>query len=228
MAKKKTNNGRAFGLCKKYGIELPKGATPPEAWDAFNEFRRSGLIPKDDDNESPEMGKGGLFDGAGSEDERKPFINVYLFGKPRDEKHLHINDVTEILNEANEESLEEAQKVFAEMVEKGQIDLSIRDGLQDKHIEGRYNRNQEIKKGRLPSLLTADPAELVKKHAGKGVLVFTKQGVWTQKENFSDSKIIGINLNKMFNISQQTKNGTIHYSNKGVHIVPGKKGEKEK
>ena len=29
---------------------------------------------------TPEMKKGGLFDGAGSEDERKPFINIQLFG----------------------------------------------------------------------------------------------------------------------------------------------------
>lgn len=27
----------AFGLCKKYGIELPKGATPQEAWEALKE-----------------------------------------------------------------------------------------------------------------------------------------------------------------------------------------------
>lgn len=31
------NNRLAFGLCEKYGIELPKGATPGEAWEALKE-----------------------------------------------------------------------------------------------------------------------------------------------------------------------------------------------
>lgn len=31
------NNRLAYGLCEKYGIELPKGATPGEAWEALKE-----------------------------------------------------------------------------------------------------------------------------------------------------------------------------------------------
>lgn len=30
------NTGLPFGLCKKYGIDLPEGATPRDAWDALN------------------------------------------------------------------------------------------------------------------------------------------------------------------------------------------------
>ncbi len=29
------NYGLPYGLCKKYGIELPDGATPKDAWDAL-------------------------------------------------------------------------------------------------------------------------------------------------------------------------------------------------
>lgn len=28
------NTGLPFGLCKKYGIDLPNGATPRQAWEA--------------------------------------------------------------------------------------------------------------------------------------------------------------------------------------------------
>lgn len=40
----------------------------------------------EDKNEAPKMEQGGLFDGAGSEKERKPFINIYLFGNKGLEK----------------------------------------------------------------------------------------------------------------------------------------------
>lgn len=176
----------------------------------------------EDNNEAPKLSKSNFFD-----DESKPFKNIQLFDKPNSDNYLHINDVTKTLNKARKKSLAEAQKVFAEMVEKGQIDLNVVKGLQDKHIEGTHNYKQEVENGRLPSILTADAKGLVKKHAGKGVLLFNKQGQWTQKEKFSDLKAIGINRNKRFSITEKTKNGIIHYSNKGVHIVPDKKERKK-
>lgn len=41
MAKKKTNNRLAYGLCKRFGIMLPDKATPKEAWDALK--RETGI-----------------------------------------------------------------------------------------------------------------------------------------------------------------------------------------
>ena len=41
MAKKKTNNRLAYGLCKRFGIMLPDRATPKEAWDALK--RETGI-----------------------------------------------------------------------------------------------------------------------------------------------------------------------------------------
>lgn len=143
-------------------------------------------------------------------------------------KPLNMEELSEILNEAFAKSEEEAQKVFSKLIESGRINLSIVKGLQDKHIEGTHNYKQEIENGRLPSILTADAKGLIKKHAGKGVLLFNKQGQWMQKEEFSDLKVIGINRNKRFSITENTKNGTIHYSNKGVHIVPDKKERRKK
>lgn len=46
------NNRLPFGLCKKYGIELPKDATPNDAWAALDkipadEFKKPLMIPFD-------------------------------------------------------------------------------------------------------------------------------------------------------------------------------------
>ena len=46
------NNRLPFGLCKKYGIELPKDATPKDAWAALDkipadEFKKPLMIPLD-------------------------------------------------------------------------------------------------------------------------------------------------------------------------------------
>ena len=141
------NNRYAFGLCKEYGIELPKGATPPQVWDALNKFRRSGLIPKDDDNEAPEMGKGGLFDGAGSEDERKPFINVYLFGgKAKQDNPLIDEALVDELRKRNEKFTEE-ETLFITKDKTGQI-VWLEEGNNDagfKHINNRHKKDFENK-----------------------------------------------------------------------------------
>ena len=166
----------------------------------------------EDDNEAPKMEQGGWFDGAGSEDEYKP---------------LSMEELSEILNEAFAKSEEEAKKVFSKVIESGRVNLSIVKGLQDKHIEGTHNYNQEIENGRLPSILTANSNQIVKQYAGQGKLKFNKNGKWQQKESISAHKYIGINKNKRFGITEQTKNAIIHYSNKGVHIVPDKGDKKD-
>ena len=43
------NNRLPFGLCKQYGIKLPKNATPKDAWEALdkipaNEFKKSLIV----------------------------------------------------------------------------------------------------------------------------------------------------------------------------------------
>ena len=45
MAKKKTNNRLAYGLCKKYGIKLPKDAPPRVAWEMLE--KKTGITMLD-------------------------------------------------------------------------------------------------------------------------------------------------------------------------------------
>ena len=66
------------------------------------------------------------------------------------------------------------------LIRKGFVNLTIKQGLQDKHIEGTKNYRQEIAAGRHPSILTADPAMLVKRLAGTGTPVVIKWRMETQ------------------------------------------------
>jgi phage putative head morphogenesis protein, SPP1 gp7 family len=93
--------------------------------------------------------------------------------------------------------------------------LTIHRGRQDKHIVGTNN----YKEGN--SILTADPDELIKLYAGKSRPIPDSKGEWTERERFVHTDYIGKYLTKKGD-SFDTKVGLIHYSKKGVHIVPAK------
>ena len=67
----------AFGLCKKFGINLPKGSTPQDAWDALKE--KTGKSPSDFYSESGNPGSNKVkFNTAGS---RKTFTKKLAAAK---------------------------------------------------------------------------------------------------------------------------------------------------
>ena len=69
--------------------------------------------------------------------------------------------------------------------------------------------------------------DLIKKYAGKGALLRNPNGTWNKQELIhSDTvvgKVLGVN-NKWV----ETKTFKIHYSKRGVHIVPSLRDTKEK
>lgn len=113
-----------------------------------------------------------------------------------------------------------ASRILRQAIADGRLSTRVHRGNQDKHIPGTQNYKQEIANGREPSILTADVEYLIKKHAGRGIPQFTRKGKWTQKEMFCDDDYIGVYKNKRYSSSHKTHRGQIHYSNKGVHIVP--------
>jgi hypothetical protein len=89
-------------------------------------------------------------------------------------------------------------------------------GKQEKHFPGHPN----YRSGRSP--LTANPDELVKK-AGTGVSVDEKPiGIPGSKERIDFGYQIGSFANRTTEELTPTSTGIIHYSSKGVHIVPGR------
>ena len=99
---------------------------------------------------------------------------------------------------------------------------SIEEGKQGKHILGHNNYIE----GR--SYLTIDVKELqslVNKYAGTGELQRDRQGHWNHKEVVAIGKNIGVYKDLKGN-ELSTDIATIHYSKKGVHVVPAKPKER--
>lgn len=101
---------------------------------------------------------------------------------------------------------------------------------QDIHRQGTkmYERRQaELKaKGQFgpPYLTISDEKalELVEKYKGKGQIKISKKtGEWDNEETIlTNDTIVGIAINNLNGKSAETSVFRIHYSNKGVHIVP--------
>ena len=97
----------------------------------------------------------------------------------------------------------------------------IEEGKQGKHILGHNNYIE----GR--SYLTVDTneiQELINKYAGTGRLQRDGQGHWNHKEVVTMGKNIGV-YRDLKGKELPTNIATIHYSKKGVHVVPAKPKE---
>ena len=205
-------------------VSIQKGQTKKEAVSKFLEDKK--------------IEKQGLLDGAGSENDvvenkkKSTFINIHLFSN-KGQKKLGINQKEKTLDRNscdlheeivdkinNAKTRDDAQKILKKEIENGRINLRIKIGLQEKHIMGTNNYNQEIKEGRSPSVLTVDAQTLVNKHAGKGELLWQNNDKWAQKERFDDENEIGIYKSLKDNLSKSTRSGKIHYSKNGTHVVP--------
>ena len=96
---------------------------------------------------------------------------------------------------------------------------------QDKHVVGTNSyKNLSETRAYAPSYLTISPnkiSELVAKYAGKGVNLYDSHGNWTHTELIvTNDENIGVVVNNLNGKTQETNVFKIHYSQKGVHIVP--------
>ena len=95
------------------------------------------------------------------------------------------------------------------------VDKTVNKGKQGKHILG-HNNYREGKS--YITISINEVQELVDKYAGTGNLEIGDSGKWTNKELVNADKIIGVAVSG--NVEKKTSQFKIHYSNKGVHIVP--------
>ena len=96
---------------------------------------------------------------------------------------------------------------------------------QDKHVVGTNSyKNLSETRAYAPSYLTISPdkiPELVAKYAGKGVNLYDSHGNWTHTELIvTNDENIGVVVNNLNGKTQEANVFKIHYSQKGVHIVP--------
>lgn len=96
---------------------------------------------------------------------------------------------------------------------------------QDKHIVGTNSyKNLSGTRAYPPSYLTISNekvSKLVQEYAGKGINLYNSKGDWTHTEIIvTNNEKVGFVVNNLNGESQETSVFKIHYSKKGVHIVP--------
>ena len=93
-------------------------------------------------------------------------------------------------------------------------------GQQRKHIKGTNEYKQNTKRSYL-TVSEAEAQELVNKYAGTGDIKRDRNGHYNRREVCTADRVIGVVVDQ--NTGQpigDTHRFTIHYSNKGTHIVP--------
>ena len=104
---------------------------------------------------------------------------------------------------------------------------------QNKHVVGTNSyKNLSETKEYPPSYLTIPQhkiSELVTEYAGKGINIYDSHGNWTHTEiSVTNDEEIGVVINNLDGETQETSVFKIHYSKKGVHIVPDYMNKKQR
>ncbi|ABX43326.1 polymorphic toxin type 50 domain-containing protein [Lachnoclostridium phytofermentans] len=93
----------------------------------------------------------------------------------------------------------------------------IETGKQGKHIKG---HNNYIEGRSYLTITEKETQDLVNKYAGTGEIKRDNRGNWNNKEVVDFKKEIGISIDNLTGIEYVTTKAKIHYSKKGVHVVP--------
>jgi len=102
-------------------------------------------------------------------------------------------------------------------IRSGEQPKTIEAGKQGKHILGHNNYIE----GRSYLTIPLDEAQkLVDQYAGTGELARGSKGEWEHQEIIRTSKPIGVDINPITGERTIVTDFKIHYSKKGVHIVP--------
>lgn len=100
--------------------------------------------------------------------------------------------------------------------------LTIDSGKQGEHIKG---HNNYIEGKSYLSISENEAQEIVYKFAGTGEIKRDSKGRWNNKEVITADKNIGHCVDVRTGAEVVTNRATIHYSQKGVHIVPAPRKE---
>lgn len=114
--------------------------------------------------------------------------------------------------------LQYADAKIQSRIKSGEISTTVLEGKQGKHILGHNNYIA----GRSYLNSNEDVQSLVNKHAGTGRLIRDASGKWTHKEVVIADHPVGFDVSMVDGSATETSTFTIHYSKKGVHIVPKK------
>ena len=100
--------------------------------------------------------------------------------------------------------------------------FKVEQSKQNKHILGTNEYKVSVSNDKTKSILSVDPNSLTKK-LGTGQPVNKVQvGLPGSKERIDFGKVIGTYIDPKTGVQLPTSKGIVHYSNKGIHIVPSR------
>lgn len=115
-------------------------------------------------------------------------------------------------------------KPLRDRIQSDEQPKTIESGKQGKHIKGHNNYIE----GRSYLTISEKKAQkLVDRYAGTGELRRNDSGKWVNKEFITAPDPVGYWVDPMTGKQAKTCRFAIHYSKKGVHIVPVREGEKQ-
>lgn len=164
----------------------------------------------------------------------REFVNEHNLVRRYDkERVIVVSDKAESIAKmkaeiAERNKKEKISKQIQEDIKSGKYNLKYNKQHYEKHdpnhkrYEDYVERN--LAKGKpKPSYLTItydEAQELVEKYAGTGKILLNKDNSFKNREVIVTDKIIGVHVNQTTGKETPTKAFKIHYSKKGVHIVP--------
>ena len=177
---------------------------------------------------------------AGSLDEENKQIASNKLRNLQKDLRKHLDNNKELRRDRNREKLIKGlevnnQKIESEVLKQKELNAKIKEtreyirtnqplgieiGKQGKHILG---HNNYIESRSYLTISLEEAQELINKYAGTGDIRLMQNGEWDKKEIIKVDKDIGVNVNNRTNEHSSTNKFKVHYSKKGVHIVPTKK-----
>ena len=113
--------------------------------------------------------------------------------------------------------IKEKDMNLSKRIKSGEISTTIENGKQGKHIKSHENY---IPGRSYLTISEKEAQDIVNKYAGTGYLQRDKKDLWKHKEIVEANKPIGMNVDPITGEEVETRRFVIHYSKKGVHIVP--------
>lgn len=139
-------------------------------------------------------------------------------------KHIFIDDGSSSGGNSPEEK--KVAEIRKNIIQSQKIAIAPRQAIHRKGTKEYNDRQSDLtSKGQYgPAYLTisnAEVLELVNKYRGKGIIRLDRNLQWDNQELIvTSNKIVGICVNNLNGKEVETSVFKIHYSKKGIHIVP--------
>lgn len=109
-------------------------------------------------------------------------------------------------------------KLLQDLKSRNPLASELHEGQQGKHIKG--HPNYRASKSEV-TISMGECRQIIYDKSGTGTLVWSKKGIWTNKERIVADRVIGTVTDKNGNKTETTK-AMIHYGKDGAHLVPRK------